>query len=90
MTGRAAGNCAGYDVPGYAGFGRGLARRFGRGFGRGLGWRNRRWAGPDWDMAPAAPYTSREHENNWLKARAADLQAALAQINERLGNLDQE
>ncbi len=52
MTGRAAGFCAGYPVPGYMnpiggrlglgwgrgrGFGRGLGRGFGRGFGRGLG-----------------------------------------------------
>lgn len=51
MTGRGAGYCAGYSVPGYAnpipgrggfGFGRGFGRGrgwFGRGFGR--GWRNR-------------------------------------------------
>ncbi len=48
MTGRAAGYCAGYEMPGYAnpiagrgygmGFGRG--RGFGMGFGRGRGWRN--------------------------------------------------
>lgn len=53
MTGRAAGFCAGYNVPGYTnttpagrgGFGRGFGRGFGggpgraagRGFGRGLG-----------------------------------------------------
>ena len=42
-TGRAAGHCAGYPVPGYInptrgygrGFGRGFGRRGGRGFGRG-------------------------------------------------------
>ena len=48
MTGRAAGYCAGYDVPGFAnpvggrgGFGRGMGYGrgfgFGRGYGRGLG-----------------------------------------------------
>jgi hypothetical protein len=41
MTGRAAGYCAGYPVPGYAnptrGYGRGFGRGRGRGFGR--GWR---------------------------------------------------
>jgi hypothetical protein len=45
MTGRAAGYCAGYPVPGYAnpprgygrGFGRGRGRGFGRGWGRGFG-----------------------------------------------------
>jgi len=48
MTGRAAGYCAGYQVPGYAnpipgrgfgaGFGRGRGFGFGRGWGRGFGW----------------------------------------------------
>jgi len=50
MTGRAAGYCAGYPVPGYMnpipgygrgwgrGFGRGRGRGFGRGFGRGWCW----------------------------------------------------
>ena len=45
MTGRAAGYCAGYSVPGYMnpipgrGFGgRGRGRGFGRGRGRGWGW----------------------------------------------------
>ena len=43
MTGRAAGYCAGYEVPGYMnpipgrGFGRGFGRGWGRGFGRGWG-----------------------------------------------------
>jgi len=45
MTGRGAGYCAGYPVPGYAnpvggygrGFGRGRGRGFGRGGGRGFG-----------------------------------------------------
>ena len=41
MTGRAAGYCAGYSVPGYMnstlGYGRGMARRRGRGGGRGHG-----------------------------------------------------
>jgi hypothetical protein len=45
MTGRAAGYCAGYSVPGYMnprrgygrGFGRGGGRGFGRGWGRGFG-----------------------------------------------------
>ncbi len=42
MTGRAAGYCAGYDVPGYMnpGFGRGFG--FGRG-GWGRGYRHRHW-----------------------------------------------
>ena len=44
MTGRAAGICAGYTVPGYANpmsgrrVGYGMVSRFGRLFGRGRGW----------------------------------------------------
>jgi hypothetical protein len=41
MTGRAAGYCAGYSVPGYlnpvGGYGRGFGRGWGRGYGRGWG-----------------------------------------------------
>jgi hypothetical protein len=52
MTGRAAGYCAGYPVPGYMnpvpgyGFGRGWARGFGRGLG--LGFRGGRGWGGYW------------------------------------------
>src|SRR4030042_1031914 len=51
-TGRAAGYCAGYPVPGFGrglGFGRGWGRGRGRGFGRGF--RRRCWTYP-----PAYPY----------------------------------
>lgn len=43
MTGRAAGYCAGYPVPGFANpyQGRGFGMGFGRGFGRGMGGRGR-------------------------------------------------
>jgi hypothetical protein len=100
MTGRAAGHCAGTDRPGFTnwwGPGRGFRRGFGRGFGRGGGRfgrrnraRNRAYADPAWDVPPAAPQPSREQETSWLKARAADLQEALNQINERLNDLEQE
>ncbi|HPZ54530.1 MAG TPA: DUF5320 domain-containing protein [Bacillota bacterium] len=58
LTGRGAGYCAGYPVPGYAnpyprggrgfaqGWKRGLGRGWGRGFGRGMAWR--------WGFAPPA------------------------------------
>jgi hypothetical protein len=71
MTGRAAGYCAGYPVPGYMnpvggrGFwGRGFGGGWGRGFG-GRGWRHwyyatglPGWARAGWGAAPAwgAPY----------------------------------
>ena len=66
MTGRAAGYCAGYGVPGYAnpipgGFGRGYGYGRGFGFGRGYGgggwgWRNRFYATgvPGWAAVPSA------------------------------------
>jgi len=59
MTGRAAGYCAGYAVPGFMnpmpgrGFwGRGRGMGWGRGFGRGRGWRAAAWGYP----AAYAPY----------------------------------
>lgn len=60
MTGRAAGYCAGYGVPGYAnpiggrgmGFGLGFGR--GRGGGRGWGWRNMYYAAGPAGMQMAA------------------------------------
>ncbi len=68
MTGRAAGYCAGYGVPGYMNPVRG--RFLGRGFGRGRGWRNwykatgmpgwmRAMQGlPAWGQPGAMPYQS--------------------------------
>jgi hypothetical protein len=63
MTGRAAGHCAGYSVPGYAnpvpgrGWGRGFGggRGWGRGFGGGRGWGRGFGWGPPWG-APYGPY----------------------------------
>ncbi len=95
MTGRRAGYCAGFDMPGYGNPG---PRR---GFGRGFGWRHRHfargvagWPGygyhPAWAMPPAAPRMTQEQEAGWLKAQAADLEEELKQINERLSSLEQE
>ncbi len=56
MTGRAAGYCAGYDLPGYANPipGRGFGMGWGRGGGWGGGWgRGRRW--PHWYYAAGWP-----------------------------------
>ena len=73
MTGRAAGYCAGYPVPGYMnpipgrgywGWGRGLGRGWGRGFGR--GWRTRGWAGyypPAWGRP--APWFPPAYAYGW-------------------------
>ena len=58
MTGRAAGYCAGYSVPGFMnprrGFGRGFGRGLGRGFGRGWG----RGFGRGWWAYPTVPMRS--------------------------------
>ena len=66
MTGRGAGFCAGYGVPGYLnpafgrGFGGGRGRGFGRGFGMGggRGWRHQYYATglPGWARGYAYPY----------------------------------
>jgi hypothetical protein len=92
-TGRAAGYCSGFDVPGYAnrtawtGAGRGLGR--GRGFGRGRGWRNRYFAAglPGW--APAVPPQAPdpEQELTALERQAKALSGELERINKRLDEL---
>jgi len=55
MTGRVAGYCAGYSVPGYlnpvGGYGRGFGRGWGRGYGRGWG----RGFGRGWYAYPYPP-----------------------------------
>jgi len=65
MTGRGAGYCVGYDVPGYAnpvpgrgfGMGWGRGRAWGGGWGRGRGWRNQYYATgmPGWVRFGYAP-----------------------------------
>ncbi len=100
MTGRRAGYCAGYPVPGYAnptpGFGMGMG--YGGGYG-GRGWRHRFYATgvPGWATygappvppAYAAPMT-RDAELEWLKSHVEGLQSALQQANERISELDKQ
>jgi len=85
MSGRAAGFCAGYPVPGYMnntgrggfrGGGRGWGRGFGRGVGRGFGL----WTG-------AAASQTPEQELDDLKQQAEMLQSSLNQINSRIEQL---
>jgi hypothetical protein len=52
MTGRAAGYCAGYAVPGYMNPIRGYGRGFGRGWGRGFGRGWRKGLGRGWYVYP--------------------------------------
>jgi len=104
MTGRAAGYCAGYSVPGYANpiAGRGY---WGGGRGGGWGWRNRFYAtGPTgWQGAatglpaygvppayptPFAPAPTREQELDALKGQAEYFENALDGIRKQIEELE--
>lgn len=91
MTGRAAGYCAGFNVPGFANAGRG------HGFwGRGGGYGRRNWfyatGQPGWmrfgAMNPLPQNPDPEWEKQALKNQADALQAELAAVQERLANLE--
>ena len=88
MTGRAAGFCAGYQVPGYmnpvAGPGRGF---WGRGGGR--GWRNRFSPGFGY-QAPMVSQPTAAEELESLKQQAQFLKNDLGQINDRIEQLEKE
>lgn len=98
MTGRGAGYCAGYPVPGSAnpvGRGRGFGRGLGRGFRRGWGYRPFMWgAGSGW-MGPGYPYGGMvpyepdpAMEAQALKQTAEALESELQQIRQRLAELE--
>lgn len=91
MTGRGFGPCGEIGLPRSAhpfpGWG---SRRRG---GPGRGGLRRSYVPPMPDrFAPAwaAPSVSREQEQDWLKAQAADMEEALKQIRERLNELEQD
>lgn len=99
MTGRAAGFCAGYAVPGFAnpwGGRRFWGRGGGRGFGRGFGYAAPFASGypmygapvvyPGVPFPPAA--ASAETEMNGLKAQAEYLKQSLDQITRRIEELE--
>ncbi len=106
MTGRAAGYCIGYPVPGfmnpvggrgYWGWGRGGGR--GRGFGRGFGWARAGYGWPAWDGAvnpyayggvPFTPTMTTEQELAGLKQQAEYFQNALDEIKQRMEQLEAE
>jgi hypothetical protein len=101
MTGRAAGYCAGYSVPGYMNpiQGRG---GFGGGFGRGRGFRHMYWATglPGWARYPGwgggfnpygtygQPAVTPEQEAEDLKNQAKYMQESLNALNERIKELE--
>ena len=101
MTGRGAGYCAGYGVPGFANpaFGRGFGMGFGRGRGRGFGgggsgWRNGFYGtgAPGWTGfgGYAVPYQApdAETEKQALKSEAKAVRAGLEAIDKRLAELE--
>lgn len=95
MTGRGAGYCAGYDVPGHANteFGRSFGIGQGGGRGRGNRWRNwfRATGLPDWKRfgnAPGWMPPSREQQAESLKRQAGWLKEQLAAIAQRLNELE--
>jgi len=99
MTGRGAGYCAGYSVPGYAnpvsgrgfGFGRGGGR--GRGFGGGgFGWARGGYGSPAFGVAAygQAPFNQAatpQQEVDSLKDQAKNLEDALNGIKSRIAEL---
>ena len=99
MTGRSAGYCAGYSVPGYMnpipgrGFGRGFGR--GGGFGRGRGW-GRGFYGyppaypPYATYPPYAPPQAPGDERAFLKDELAGLEEEMKAIKSRMSELEKE
>ncbi|PNX53533.1 MAG: hypothetical protein BV458_03945 [Thermoplasmata archaeon M9B2D] len=97
-TGRAAGYCTEYNVPGYANpaFGRWFGRCWGRGFGRGFWGRARGYWGRGVYPNPAPYYPephiepSREEEKTYLENMIKGLEEELKLIQERLQELSKE
>ena len=99
MTGRMAGYCTGYPVPGYMNPTRG--RGFGfwpRGGGRGRGWRHwyyatgvpgwaRSYGAPAWDTWTNPEPINPAEELEALKQQAQYLEQSLADINKHIGEL---
>ena len=105
MTGRAAGFCAGYGMPGYTNpiGGRGFwGGGRGGGGGGGRGWRNRSYAtgvpgGAGGGMPYGAPYAmpyasapTKEQELDMLKGQAEQFETTLGDIRKRLQELETE
>jgi len=105
MTGRGAGYCTGFPVPGYANpvggrFGMGFRRGFGSGFGRGAGRGFRRGFFPAYPAylaysAYGSPYSYQgtmdsKQEMDLLQAEAEDIKAELDAVNKRLAEIKKE
>ena len=99
MTGRAAGYCAGYPVPGYVqfgggrgGWGRGRGHRH-RFYAAGLTGRQRRaWGAVPYGVVPQAapvvpPPPTREQEMEMLRQQAEHLAGVLEEMKQRIEQL---
>ncbi len=98
MTGRAAGYCAGYPVPGFMnpyGGRLGLGFRYGRGFGRGF--RRAFWSAYHYPMTPPPiaygggfyqPPVEPKQEREMLAEQAKALKEQLESINKRITELE--
>ena len=95
MTGRGAGYCAGYSVPGYMNPGFGWGGGFGRGWGRGFGWRRAGYAyGANYGYPAQYPtYPERissEQEAGMLAEQARALENELEAVKKRIKELKTE
>jgi hypothetical protein len=104
MTGRAAGFCAGFGVPGYANpiGGRGFwGRGRGMGRGRGFGWARAGYSMPAWGGYAGGVYSgypyqggfpavNAEQEQQTLKHQSEYLQQSLDDINKRIEELESQ
>ena len=94
MTGRAAGFCAGYTVPGFANPVSGRGFGFGRGLG--LGFRGGRrfspYSGYGYmpNTMPSGFSATPQQEVESLQAQAQNLKSTLDQINQRITELEKE
>ena len=98
MTGRAAGYCAGYSVPGFmnptGGYGRGWGRGRGRGWGRGFGRGRCTYPPPvvgqpvyPQAIPPAAQPQSPEQEVAALENYQKQLEAEKADLEQEMGGV---
>ncbi len=105
MTGRAAGYCSGYGMPGYANPGARMSNGWGRGWGGGWGrgWRRGYYATglPFWarygagyaapaGYPPYGPAPTKEQEATTLRTHAERLRESLDAITGRIQELEQE
>jgi hypothetical protein len=99
MTGRAAGYCAGYSVPGYMNpMGGRMGMGWGRGWGRGRGWSVPYGApaGPApfqpaaYGSSPYAPAYSKEQEKDMLQNQVKAMEEQMEAIRKRIEEIDAE